>query len=187
MSGDRKLWKGVLAGALSGAMLGLMPSPAGAQSSGGPADIVYEHNVPITMRDGTTLLANVFRPKGPGPFPVVMLGGLYDKDAPWSDHENSGVYDTGGDATYLNFEAPNPGFWVPQGYAVVHVAERGYGGSEGFATFLTDQEAQDYYDSIEWAGTQPWSNGNVGLLGVSYYAANQYRVATLKPPFVPSP
>jgi predicted acyl esterase len=182
MLGDRKQWKGILAGALSCATLGLMPLTAGAQSTGGPADIVYEHNVPITMRDGTTLLANVFRPKGPGPFPVVMLGGLYDKDAPWSDHENSGVYDTGGDATYLNFEAPNPGFWIPHGYAVVHVAERGYGGSEGFATFLTDQEARDYYDSIEWAGTQPWSNGNVGLLGVSYYAANQYRVATLKPP-----
>jgi predicted acyl esterase len=152
--------------------------PAFADTSG----MVYEHNVPITMRDGTVLVANVFRPDGPGPYPVIMLSGIYDKDAPWTTHADSGVYDTQGDDTYLNFEAPNPGFWIPQGYAIVHVAARGYGGSEGYASYLSEQEAEDYYDSIEWAGSQSWSNGNVGILGISYYTSNQYRVATLKPP-----
>jgi len=157
----------------------LLACPA---SHAADSQIVFEHNVPITLRDGTQLLANVFKPDGPGPFPVVILSGVYDKDAPWSDHKKSGVYDTQGDDTYLNFEAPNPGFWVPHGYAVVHVVERGYGGSPGYATYLTDQEALDYYDAIEWAGAQAWSNGNVGILGISYYASNQYKVAALKPP-----
>jgi len=161
--------------------VGFLPAVCNAAQANDPG-IIYEHNVPITLRDGSTVLANVFRPNGPGPFPVVILSGIYDKDASWTDHENSGVHDTQGDDTYINFEAPNPGFWIPQGYVVVHVAARGYGGSPGYATYLTEQEALDYYDSIEWAGTQPWSNGNVGILGISYYASNLYRVATLKPP-----
>lgn len=152
-----------------------------ARAAGTPG-MVYEHDVPITMRDGTTLVANVFRPAAPGRYPVIILSGIYDKDAPWTTHADSGVYDTQGDDTYLNFEAPNPGYWIPKGYAIVHVAARGYGGSEGYASFLSAQEALDYYDSIEWAGTQSWSNGNVGILGISYYTSNQYRVAALKPP-----
>ena len=44
------------------------------------------------------------------------------------------------------------------------------------------QEIWDYYECIEWAGEQPWSNGNVGLLGISYYGANQWLVASLQPP-----
>ena len=43
-------------------------------------------------------------------------------------------------------------------------------------------EVQDLYQCIEWAGTQPWSNGKVGMLGISYYASNQWRVAGLHPP-----
>ena len=47
---------------------------------------------------------------------------------------------------------------------------------------LSDGEAQDYYDLIEWAGVQPWSNGRVGLDGVSYLCISQYKVAALNPP-----
>ena len=43
-------------------------------------------------------------------------------------------------------------------------------------------EIQDLYECIEWAGTEPWSNGKVGMLGISYYARNQWRVAALHPP-----
>jgi predicted acyl esterase len=48
--------------------------------------------------------------------------------------------------------------------------------------FFSPRETQDFYECIEWAGVQPWSNGKVGLLGISYYAANQWQVAALQPP-----
>jgi putative CocE/NonD family hydrolase len=80
------------------------------------------------------------------------------------------------------FEGPDPVYWVPRGYAVVTVNPRGLWYSEGTATYLSPEEALDFYDVIEWAGTQLWSNGKVGLTGVSYLASAQWRVAELNPP-----
>jgi putative CocE/NonD family hydrolase len=80
------------------------------------------------------------------------------------------------------FEAPDPIFWSAAGYAVVQADVRGMHKSEGHAGVLTDVDARDYYDVIEWAARQPWSNGAVGLLGVSYLAMSQWRVAALRPP-----
>src|SRR5208337_4318913 len=59
---------------------------------------------------------------------------------------------------------------------------RGMWYSEGDATFISPEEGEDLYDLIEWAGTQPWSNGKVGLSGVSYLAFAQWHVAALQPP-----
>jgi putative CocE/NonD family hydrolase len=80
------------------------------------------------------------------------------------------------------FEGPDPLYWVPRGYAVLVVDKRGNWHSPGVATFLSPEEAQDFYDVIEWAGIQSWSNGKVGLTGVSYLASSQWRVAELNPP-----
>src|SRR5699024_875238 len=68
------------------------------------------------------------------------------------------------------------------GYAVANVDVRGLWGSEGKATFLSRQEGEDGYDAVEWAGTQEWSTGAVGLTGVSYLAWSQWRIASLRPP-----
>jgi uncharacterized protein len=88
-----------------------------------------------------------------------------------------------------NFELVNTADWVPEGYVVIRVDERGVGKSPGRFEQFSLQEAQDYYDAIEWAGVQEWSNGNVGLWGASYFAMTQYNVAHLQPPhlkaFVP--
>jgi hypothetical protein len=65
---------------------------------------------------------------------------------------------------------------------VVRVDSRGSGWSPGYMDPLCPQEDEDLYQCIEWAGTQPWSNGKVGMLGISYYAINQWRVATRQPP-----
>ncbi len=73
-------------------------------------------------------------------------------------------------------------FGCPQGYAVVNVDLRGGGTAEGIGDLFSDQEALDYYDVIEWAGTQSWSSGRVGLNGVSYLAISEYKVAALRPP-----
>jgi hypothetical protein len=71
---------------------------------------------------------------------------------------------------------------VPDGYACVRVDSRGAGRSPGPLDIFSAQETRDYYDCIEWAGTRQWSNGKVGLLGISYYAVNQWQVAALQPP-----
>jgi len=94
---------------------------------------------------------------------------------------NAGVKE-GDTSKYTAFEAPDPTYWIPSGYAVVVIDVRGTWFSEGTAHFLAPEEAQDFYDAIEWAGTQPWSNGKVGLSGVSYLAQLQWRVAELNPP-----
>ena len=59
---------------------------------------------------------------------------------------------------------------------------RGSGKSPGKLDVNSPAEFQDFYDAIEWAGVQPWSNGKVGLLGISYYAAGQWMVAAMRPP-----
>jgi putative CocE/NonD family hydrolase len=83
---------------------------------------------------------------------------------------------------WTTWEAPDPGFWVPRGYAVVNCDLRGCGTSEGVGSLFSDLEAEDYFDLIEWAAAQPWSTGRVGLNGVSYLALSQYKVASLGPP-----
>src|ERR1019366_5604594 len=79
-------------------------------------------------------------------------------------------------------EAPDPVYWVQQGYAVLQADVRGMHKSEGHAGILRQQDAEDYYDLIEWAGSQPWCTGRVGLMGVSYLCMSQWCVAALKPP-----
>ncbi len=82
----------------------------------------------------------------------------------------------------MNWETVNPQWWVPRGYAAVRVDGRGSGKSPGQCEPWSLAEAIDFYDAIEWAAAQPWCNGNVGLLGISYYAINQWFVANLQPP-----
>ncbi len=80
------------------------------------------------------------------------------------------------------FERANTRDWVPRGYVVMNVDSRGLGDVPGKAHQFGRPEADDFYDAIEWAGVQPWSNGKVGLYGASYYAMNAFNVATLQPP-----
>jgi putative CocE/NonD family hydrolase len=82
----------------------------------------------------------------------------------------------------MNWETVNPLWWVPRGYACLRVDSRGSGKSPGRTDPFSPGEARDFYDAIEWAGRQPWSNGRVGASGVSYFAMTQWLVAGLKPP-----
>ncbi len=83
---------------------------------------------------------------------------------------------------YQNWELVDPEKWVPDGYACVRVDSRGAGRSPGYLDVWSAREAQDLYQCVEWAGTQAWSNGKVGINGISYYAMNQWNVGALKPP-----
>ena len=83
---------------------------------------------------------------------------------------------------YENHETVDTSVWVPDGYVCIRIDGRGVGNSPGVQAPWSVQEAEDYYDAIEWAGTQDWSNGHVGLWGMSYLAMTQHNVASLQPP-----
>jgi uncharacterized protein len=148
-------------------------------------------DVPITMDDGVVLRADVFRPDDDGQDPVILSYGPYAKGLAFQEgypdqwermvSEHPDVT-AGSSNRYQNWEVVDPEKWVPDGYACVRVDSRGCGRSPGHIDHFSPRETRDLYDCIEWAGVQPWSNGKVGLNGISYYAINQWHVASLNPP-----
>jgi predicted acyl esterase len=143
------------------------------------------------MNDGLSVRADVFRPPGPGQHPVILSYGPYAKGLSFQEGYKmhwarltaaAPEVLEGSSNHYQNWELVDPEKWVPDGYACVRVDSRGAGRSPGFLDVWSAREAQDLYDCVEWAGTQPWSNGKVGINGISYYAMNQWQVAELKPP-----
>jgi uncharacterized protein len=154
--------------------------------------MIFEQDVAIPVGDGNVLRANVFRPDAAGAFPVVMAQGVYGKDVHFEDgfkpqwDQLVAVYPdlsrNGSTGRYLRWETADPERWVPDGFVIIQVDSRGSGKSPGYLDPRSPREIVDYYDAIEWAAMQPWSKGKVGLLGISYYAVTQWRVATLRPP-----
>jgi len=137
--------------------------------------VIFEKDVPIRVRDGTVLRADVYRPdvSSDEQFPVLMSLSAYQKAMDRIlPHE----------APFTHVERPEPDWWTARGYVLVFVDTRGTGTSPGQSDIWSMQEARDYYDAIEWAAEQSWSSGKVGLVGVSYYAITQWNVASLKPP-----
>ncbi|MBX6426000.1 MAG: CocE/NonD family hydrolase [Variibacter sp.] len=148
-------------------------------------------DVPIAMDDGIVLRADVFRPIPDGRYPVIMNHGPYGKGLSFQEGFKSAWDrmveahpDVPANSTnkYQNWEAVDPEKWVPEGYVCIRVDSRGAGRSPGYLDVWSPREAKDFYDCIEWAAAQPWSNGKVGLAGISYYAMNQWQVASLQPP-----
>jgi predicted acyl esterase len=148
-------------------------------------------NVPITMDDGLVLRADVFRPLNEGRFPVILTYGPYAKNLAFQDGYPSAWQrmaekhpDVTANSTnkYQNWEVVDPEKWVPHDYVCVRVDSRGCGCSAGRIDHFSPRETKDFYNCIEWAGVQRWSNGKVGLNGISYYGMNQWHVASLQPP-----
>ena len=125
-------------------------------------DITVQHRVPVPMRDGVILYADVFRPVGEGKHPVLVSRTPYSTERYPSSYR-SAVY------------------FARRGYAYVFQDTRGRHESEGkWEPFRNDIE--DGYDTIEWAAKQPWSNGKVGMQGGSYLGHVQWRAAMSDPP-----
>lgn len=138
-------------------------SPDAPYALPGLPSVTLERNVPCAMRDGVTLFADIYRPEGEGPFPVILMRLPYDK--------------TGAE----NISYTDPSWYARHGYLVVIQDNRGRCASEGeFVPF--QYEAEDGYDTIEWAAGLPGANGRVGMYGFSYAGATQLLPATLRPP-----
>lgn len=127
---------------------------------------LVERNVPVPMRDGTMLYADVYRPEGgdiEGPYPVLLLRTAYNKE----------------DAQTMNYA--HPSWYARHGYIVVVQDVRGRWASEGeFDPYV--HEAEDGYDTIQWASGLPGAVPKVGMYGFSYCGAVQWQAAWSRPP-----
>ena len=133
-------------------------------------DMRHDNNVAITMRDGTALMADVHRPDAGGRFPALIAASPYPRQ----------IQDLGAPMGFI--EAGATDFWVPRGYVHVIANLRGTADSEGEYGFFDAQERLDMYDLVEWAAAQPWCDGNVGMIGISYFAMTQLEAAVERPP-----
>jgi uncharacterized protein len=130
-------------------------------------EVTIQTDVPARMRDGTTLMSNVYRPAEGGPYPVLLARMPYGKDLPF-------------DSSYLD-----PVRAVRRGYIVAIQDVRGRYASEGkFTPFV--REFEDGYDSVEWAAKLPGSSGSVGMIGLSYLGKAQWHAAVMQPPSLKS-
>lgn len=157
-----------------------------------PAEVTVERDVMISTSQGPRLAANIFKPSKGGPWPVIMCCTTYGKDMHPLDYTLAGRGPANrsigldmGDMRVSEatpFEAADPGYWVPHGFVVIHVDALGSGKSEGDAALgLGDAVVGAFCDAVGWAADQGWSNGKVGLNGVSYLAAVQWRIAACRP------
>ena len=150
-----------------------------------------DRDVAIRMDDGIVLRADVYRPIEEGRYATIITYGPYAKGLSFQKYfpkqwqqmiTQFPEVAAGSSNKYQNWETVDPEKWVPDGYVCVRVDSRGAGRSPGYIDAHSPREAKDFHDCIEWAAQQPWSNGKVGINGISYYAVNQWRVAGLQPP-----
>ena len=132
----------------------------------GPAQATVHERGYLTTRDGTQLRYDVIRPDGPGPFPTLL---------------NYEGYAAGSDATDGGVSAFSDRI-LQRGYALIGVSVRGTGCSQGKFDPFDVTMGTDGYDAIEWIAKQRWSNGHVGMIGVSFGGITQLVPAADRPP-----
>ncbi|SPJ88038.1 probable hydrolase, CocE/NonD family [Fusarium torulosum] len=145
---------------------------------------IFEQNATVPLKAGDGLVRlNVYRPKGVDKVPVLVTYGPYGKDIWYQDFHPKSFNEVNPQhkSKHSAWETPDPGFWTKHGYAIVRADERGLGQSSGKLDTMSRGTSEAFFDVVEWAAEQPWSSGKVGLLGISYYAGSQWRVAARKP------
>jgi predicted acyl esterase len=150
-------------------------------------DLLWDRDVGVRLRDGTTIYVDVFRPADVlGPLPAVVAWSPYGK-ANGGNHSldefpfRAGVLQSRLSGLQM-WEAPDPAWWCERGYAIVNVDARGAYASEGRMAIWGTQEGRDGHDVVEWIAAQPWSNGHVGFAGNSWLAIVQWFIAAERPP-----
>jgi len=140
-----------------------------------------EENVPIALRDGTTIYADIYRPDDDGEYPALLAWSAYGKTMQALKRGS-----LPGSSLYFDhsLEAGDIDFYVSRGYLFVIPDPRGIGVSEGeFLGIYNPQEQEDVYDTVEWLGNDcPWCDGSVGMLGYSYFGLIQTLAAAKRPP-----
>ena len=126
--------------------------------------VLIEKNVAVPMRDGVLTYGDLYRPAEGPAVPALVSRSPYDKER-----------------SLAQPLFPQAQKLAERGYAVLIVDTRGRFSSEGrFEPFHSD--AEDGYDTVEWAASQPWCDGNVGIYGPSYLGATTLLAARERPP-----
>ncbi|MEM7707489.1 MAG: CocE/NonD family hydrolase [Pseudomonadota bacterium] len=156
-------------------------------------DIESHFDVPIEVPGGFELTANIFRSRSAGDAarPTIMCAHPYDNrkisvlgNTPFGGPPSQYrlIPQAGARprfSTLTSWESPDPGFWVPAGYNLVNLNLPGFANSGGPPTILSEHQGQTFRDAIAWVGEQPWSDGGVGLCGVSFLCISQYLAAAV--------
>ena len=145
-------------------------------------NVIEERDVYATMRDGVKIALDLFRPDTEGKFPALLSMSPYGKGSQSLEMPpqppNSPVH-----INVRTTEAGDPRYFASKGYVHLIADMRGTGGSEGdYYGWMSKEEAQDGHDLVEWAAAQPWCDGNVGMVGISYFGTIQLFVAAEQPP-----
>ncbi|KAH8691272.1 Alpha/Beta hydrolase protein [Talaromyces proteolyticus] len=149
---------------------------------------IFEQNVSVplhTCEEGL-IRVNLYRPhdsEAGVKYPVLVTYGPYGKDVHYENFRKASFDEVNPDhkSVHSAWETPDPAWWTKSGYIIVRADERGIGQSPGVLDTMSRSTSEAFCDVIEWAADQPWSNGKVGLLGISYYAGTQWRVAARNP------
>lgn len=141
--------------------------------------IQIERNVDIPVGNGLFMKADLYRPDAEGQFPVILAASPYSKEI-----QAMPMMPVGFSYARGWMESGDPNFYVRRGYVMAIATIRGTRGSGGaFGNIEPDpQTVADLAQAIEWLGHQSWSNGKVGMNGVSYFSIIAKRVAMLRPP-----
>ncbi len=147
-------------------------------------DIVFDRDVAVQLRDGTTIYTDLYRPVDATDLPTVVAWSPYGKrdgaialdDFPFRAGVPLSVV-----SGLEKFEGPDPAYWCAHGYAVANPDARGAFASEGDIRMWNRREGEDGADVVEWLGGQDWSNGKVGLAGTSWLAIAQWFIAAEHP------
>ncbi|KAK0635367.1 X-Pro dipeptidyl-peptidase C-terminal non-catalytic domain-containing protein [Bombardia bombarda] len=149
--------------------------------------LTFMKNVSIPLKNSPLpIRANVYLPltsQSNGKYPVLVTYGPYGKDISYETFHNGSFSEVNPEhrSKYSAWETPDPAYWCREGYAIVRADERGLGQSPGLLDTMSRGTSECFFDVVEWCAEQPWSTGKVGLLGISYYAGSQWRVAARRP------
>lgn len=152
-------------------------------------NLLFLKNVSIPLKNSSLpIRANIYLPltHATNPqekYPVLVTYGPYGKDIPYATFFPRSFDELNPEhkSKYSAWETPDPVYWTRHGYAIVRADERGLGQSPGLLDTMSRGTSECFFDVVEWSAEQPWSSGKVGLLGISYYAGSQWRVAARKP------
>lgn len=164
----------------------MFPPPPPEYSASEEDGMLIERNVAVTLSTGIRMYIDIYRPQGDAgqaDLPIILAWSPYGKHRTSATfrYPGSGI-EEGWMSRHTAFEAPDPAYWCQAGYAVVYADPPGVLYSEGEMHHGGPDETRDAVELIEWLGERDWSNGKVGMSGVSYLACIQWQVAAQNPP-----
>jgi uncharacterized protein len=140
--------------------------------------IAADRDVAVRMRDGVTIVVDVYRPDAPGAFPVLLAFATHSKEIQGTDYPKTFPPQPAWSSLWVgHMEAGDTRFFVTRGYIHVIGSPRGVGKSGDGGSRLWDS-----YDLIQWIAAQPWCNGEIGMVGIGAFAAEQFHAARRRPP-----